>query len=198
MHDADWKDGFLFLGNHRALDFLNTRPVDGGQFVELLPDFAALVRWFRAAGWLSARDAGQLLRRWEGPAGQKVVRVVTAFRERWRDQILGWEHGTPVAQTAVEELNEWLAKRPMLQRVREKSLEWWFRLEEPEDLLAPLAQSFADLITRVDPEKVRKCEHCVLHFYDVSKKGKRRWCSMRLCGNRAKVAAYAARRRGSR
>ena len=35
---SDWKDGFLFLGNHLALDFLNTRPVRNGEAVELLPD----------------------------------------------------------------------------------------------------------------------------------------------------------------
>jgi predicted RNA-binding Zn ribbon-like protein len=35
----------------------------------------------------------------------------------------------------------------------------------------------------------------VLHFQDTSKKGTRRWCSMRLCGNRHKVAAYADRQR---
>jgi predicted RNA-binding Zn ribbon-like protein len=43
--------------------------------------------------------------------------------------------------------------------------------------------------------RVRKCDQCVLHFYDISKKGTRRWCSTQLCGNRQKVAAYAARRR---
>jgi putative stress-induced transcription regulator len=37
---SDWRDGFLFLGNHRALDFLNTRPVMDGQPLELLRDRA--------------------------------------------------------------------------------------------------------------------------------------------------------------
>jgi predicted RNA-binding Zn ribbon-like protein len=47
----------------------------------------------------------------------------------------------------------------------------------------------------VDRNRVRKCDQCVLHFHDISKKGTRRWCSMQLCGNRLKVAAYAARQR---
>lgn len=42
----DWKDGFLFVGHELALDFLNTRLVQNGEATELLPDFAALVRWF--------------------------------------------------------------------------------------------------------------------------------------------------------
>jgi len=53
----------------------------------------------------------------------------------------------------------------------------------------------ATLFAEADRNRVRKCGQCVLHFHDTSKKGIRRWCSMRLCGNRLKVAAYAARQR---
>jgi len=56
---------------------------------------------------------------------------------------------------------------------------------------APAASLFADL----DRKRVRKCPTCVPHFFDTSKKGTRRWCSVQLCGNRLKVAAYAARHR---
>jgi hypothetical protein len=49
VRKSDWRDGFLFLGNHLALDFLNTHPVQNGEAVELLPDFDALLRWFQAA-----------------------------------------------------------------------------------------------------------------------------------------------------
>jgi predicted RNA-binding Zn ribbon-like protein len=75
------------------------------------------------------------------------------------------------------------------------STDLWFEPREPEDLFAPLAHNAATLFATVHRERVRKCAHCVLHFHDTSKKGTRRWCSMQLCGNRLKVAAYAARRR---
>jgi predicted RNA-binding Zn ribbon-like protein len=75
--------------------------------------------------------------------------------------------------------------------------ELWFDPRRPEDLLAPLSHSAAILFAEGDHNRVRKCGQCVLHFYDTSKKGTRRWCSMRLCGNRLKVAAYAARQRSS-
>jgi hypothetical protein len=62
---SDWRDGFLFVGNHPALDFLNTRPVlSGEEPTELLPDFAALLRRFRAANMLGSREASELWRRW--------------------------------------------------------------------------------------------------------------------------------------
>lgn len=75
------------------------------------------------------------------------------------------------------------------------STELWFEPRQPEDLFAPLAHSAATLFANVDRNRVRKCGKCVLHFHDISKKGTRRWCSMQLCGNRLKVAAYAARQR---
>jgi predicted RNA-binding Zn ribbon-like protein len=74
----------------------------------------------------------------------------------------------------------------------------WFEAREPEDLLAPLAHSAAELFAGLGRSRVRKCAHCVAHFHDTSKKGARRWCSMQLCGNRPKVAAYAAPHRPHR
>src|SRR5260370_6103578 len=46
--------------------------------------------------------------------------------------------------------------------------------------------SIAALLADLDRAKIRKCSNCVLHFYDTSKKGTRRWCSMQICGNRAR------------
>ena len=92
-----------------------------------------------------------------------------------------------------------MAKHPMRTRLKRRgsksAIEQYFEAQQPEDLLAPLVHSAASLFANVDRSRVRKCDQCVLHFQDTSKKGTRRWCSMRFCGNRLKVAAYAARRR---
>ena len=94
-----------------------------------------------------------------------------------------------------------MAAHPMLARLeagQPSRLRLWFKPKRPEDLIAPLADSAANLFAEVDRERVRKCESCVGHFHDTSKKGSRRWCSMKMCGNRVKVAAYAARKRNNR
>jgi len=92
-----------------------------------------------------------------------------------------------------------MAQHPMRTRLsrdgKSCATELWFEPRQPEDLFAPLAHSAATLFATADPKRVRKCALCVLHFHDISKKGTRRWCSMQVCGNRLKVAAYAARRR---
>lgn len=197
---SDWREGFLFVGNHLALDFLNTRPAQNGELNELLPDFEALARWFQAAGLLSADEAAALVRRWaNSPRGRRVLQAALKLRERLRKEVLAGEAGAGLHRSTIDELNRLMAEHPMRTRIKavQETLrqELWFATERPEDLLGPLAHGAAALFTELNRERVRKCEQCVLHFHDTSKKGNRRWCSMRLCGNRLKVANYAARQR---
>jgi len=201
IRTSDWKDGFLFVGNQLALDFVNTRPVQNGEPMELLPDFPTLLRWFQAASLLTSREVANLQQQWgQSIRARHVLEAMRALRERLRKEILSWEGGGAVHHSTVDELNRLMAEHPMRTRLKEKghstSTELWFEPHQPEDLFAPLALSSAMLFANVDRNRVRKCDQCVLHFQDISKKGTRRWCSMQLCGNRLKVAAYAARQRG--
>ena len=197
---SDRKDGFMFVGNQLALDFVNTRLVQNGQPIELLPNFAALLRWFYAAGLLNSRQVAALRQQWDGSKRARgIAEAMRLLREKLRKQLLAWERGMSVHQPILDELNNLMAMRPMRTRLRAKgkscSTELWFEQREPEDLFAPLTHSGAILFADLHRKRVRKCARCVLHFYDTSKKGTRRWCSMQLCGNRLKVAAYAARQR---
>lgn len=198
--DSIWKDGFLFLGNQLALDFLNTRPVQNGEPMELLPDFSALLRWFQAAGLLSSREAAHVELEW-GRSGEarKMLEEARVLREVLRKEILAWEDRGAIHHSTVAELNRLMAEHPMRTRLKDtgdkRATELYFTVQRPGDLFAPLAQSAATLFTSVDRTRVRKCGQCVLHFLDTSKKGTRRWCSMQLCGNRLKVAAFARRKR---
>ena len=197
---SDWKDGFLFLGNHLALDFLNTLPVQNGEAVELLPDFGALLRWFQAADLLTSRQVTSLRQQWgDSVRAKHVAEAMRELRERLRKEVLFRERGGIVHRETIDELNHLMAEHPMLTRLKASGnaseTELWFHPRQPEDLFAPVAHSAAMLFADADQNRVRKCGQCVLHFYDTSKKGNRHWCSMQLCGNRIKVAAYAARQR---
>src|SRR3974390_1849258 len=116
---SDWKDGFLFLGNHLALDFLNTCPIQNGEAVELLPDFDALLRWFQAANLLSSGKAASLRQMWGGSTrAQHVAQAVRELRERLRKVVLAWERGGTVHRKALDELNRLMAVHPMLTRLK--------------------------------------------------------------------------------
>jgi predicted RNA-binding Zn ribbon-like protein len=67
----------------------------------------------------------------------------------------------------------------------------------PEELMHPIAEAAAELICSMDFRLIRACEGsvCSLLFLDRTKAHGRRWCSMAVCGNRAKAAAHRARNR---
>jgi predicted RNA-binding Zn ribbon-like protein len=199
--EVDHKGEFLFVGNQLALDFLNTRPVLAGETTELLRDESALLRWFVAAGLLSVREVRGLQRAWGETAARRGLEAVRAFRERLRQEVIAWEEGKAVGRSMVAELNEILATYPMRTQIEVRDGGLRSRLsfapKEPQELLSPIAHAAAMLFANVERGRVRQCGGCVLHFYDNSKKGNRRWCSMKFCGNRVKVAAYAARQRAS-
>ena len=74
-------------------------------------------------------------------------------------------------------------------------LEFEAREERLEWLLAAIARSGAELIAEKPNRNLRQCANpsCQILFYDDSRTERRRWCSMALCGNRSKVAAFARR-----
>jgi len=199
---GDWIDGFLFLGNQLALDFLNTRPVLDEGPTELLSDMKALERWLIAAGVLSPSTDGARTRRWrESPKGEAFLKKLQAFREELRAEVMHLERGQPISEAFLDKLNRLLQEHPsrmaVQRQAKELSLNLVFDPREPEDIWAPIVAAVGDLLSGVPKGRVRKCESetCVLHFYDTSKKGSRRWCSMNLCGNKVKVAAYKERNR---
>jgi predicted RNA-binding Zn ribbon-like protein len=56
------------------------------------------------------------------------------------------------------------------------------------------ARDHLELLTAA-PDRIRGCAHdaCALHFFDTSRNGARRWCSLATCGNRAKTSRHQAR-----
>ena len=200
LQPSDWIGGFLFLGNNLALDFLNTRPVIGGELTDLVPDFPALLRWFCAAGLLDSRAAYRLERRvGSSRTARAILNALLEFREQFRNQVVLREQKKDPDRKSLSDLNRLLALHPQLRQLRPSAgtltLEPAFIPAKPEDLFAPIVHAAATLLTHANPTRIRQCDNCVLHFLDTSKKGTRRWCSMQLCGNRLKVSAYHARQR---
>ncbi len=193
----DWRSGFLWIGNHVALDFVNTRPVIAGSPVELLPDGAALARWLAVAGLIPERRRRSVEPLWRD---SPQMRQLIVFREWLREAVVEIENGRPVPSGFVKELNRHLAERPLVNEVATQAsglvLRRKFEPRDPADALGLLARLAAELITQAGSTRMRRCDACILHFLDTSRKGTRRWCSMSLCGNRVKVAAYTARKRG--
>ena len=197
--------GFLFIGNHPCLDFVNTELMDLGRRVDRLGDFDDLVAWLVASRALSPMDGHRLTGRW---GGTRAAALALGDARRLRADVRGLAEriagGGDVPASTLHRLNVILAGRgSRAELVRAgRGFERRLRLaaERPGDALPLLAEMAADLLCRAELTRIRRCANarCVLFFYDVTRNGRRRWCSPRLCGNRMKVAAHYARRRAAR
>ena len=198
----EWVDGFLFVGNLPILDLLNTKPVLTDGPTEFLPDVRALERWLIASGTVSSTKDRATLRGWRNSSeSERFLRDLIAFRERLRDNILRIESGVPPSEAFLSEVNGLLLQYPRHTSLRKRNgtfvRETILELSKPDDLWVVMADATADLLTDTETSRIRRCETCVVHFLDISKKGSRRWCSMNICGNKFKVAAYQRRKRAA-
>jgi len=171
-------------------DFVNTDRVRGGRRVELLPSNGALFAWARAAG-LSVR--GRASARALDPRARRLRRAIRALVEAQID-------GRRADRAALATLNERIARagRPLVcvgDRLARAAI-----CATPDDVLGRVAEDAAELLSTADLRRLRRCgsDRCVLLFYDTSRTHRRRWCSMKTCGNRDKVNRHHARARASR
>jgi predicted RNA-binding Zn ribbon-like protein len=182
----------VFLAGHLALDFLNTRMRVNGKIVDTLRRDEDVLHWLKQAG-LPVPKAGPGMARISllGPARTLRENIRALMEKRKAGQ-----RGNPSvlnrflsgAQSHLRLV--WNEPRSLrIERVRPKAT--------AELILGPVAEAAGELLAGADFKLVRRCEDetCVLWFRDQTKSHHRRWCSMMLCGNRHKVAAYRRRLR---
>jgi predicted RNA-binding Zn ribbon-like protein len=188
-----------------ALDFVNSIATPKDVPVEWLRDGRDLVDWLEQAKVIAAEVAARFRASKEQRALDGVAGKAREFRD-WLREFVHRHMGKPLAAGAAKglgPLNELLAgdtSYPVVeatggeQAVRLRRVRRW---DSPKELLHPVAEAAAELICSVDFRLIRACEGpvCSLLFLDGTKAHGRRWCSMAVCGNRAKAAAHRARNR---
>lgn len=127
--------------------------------------------------------------------GPEVHAQYLALRGGIREQ-LGVNVGVSPAADAVEAADAVLRTLPLHASIRDAPLDPSPELPASQRPLAALALTWTQLRLTGDALRLKRCaEHaCELVFWDLSKNHSRRWCSMRVCGNRVKSRAYAARK----
>jgi predicted RNA-binding Zn ribbon-like protein len=141
-----------------------------------------------------------------------VAAQARALREWFRSFVLG-HRGRTLTRDSLRELGPLnrvlerddaygaIVARPLdtADRSVPSGLEWRTlrRWRTPDSLLLPIAHAMANFLTSEDLRQVKSCERspCTLFFLDRTREQARRWCSMTVCGNRAKQALYRARRK---
>jgi predicted RNA-binding Zn ribbon-like protein len=196
----------MFIGERLWLDFVNTDDVRRGARVDLLRDFDALVRFLEVVGALDGeRTAGMRRRAQQQPAGAAAA-LVDARRVRAALRALA-ERGTALERArgdALAEINRVLGRSAGTRRVEPRADGSFARSFVPvgdafAGLIIPVVESAADSLIAGELTRVRRCSdpRCTRVFFDATRNGRRRWCDMATCGNRAKAARFRERERVS-
>jgi predicted RNA-binding Zn ribbon-like protein len=106
-------------------------------------------------------------------------------------------HGRPLDAGHIEVINAAAEAPPLVTRLAADGTRAWTPGATGTGLLSTVARDAIDLFTGPYADRVRECgaHDCYLLFVDTSRPGRRRWCAMEHCGNRAKVRAHRARGR---
>ena len=196
---------FLFLGNHPCLDFINTELVIRSAPTDLLERFEDLATWLIKSRTLSKKDIEAADGELNQEEKAQILAQAKVFRTTLRRMVEQVANENRVPEFAVAAINQLL--RPFsghreLARTGAHAFREVFvpSADRKDALLASLAMFASDLLRMADLSLIKKCKNptCVLYFYDTTKNHARNWCSMQLCGNREKVAAYFRRKRKNR
>lgn len=144
-------------------------------------------------GWMSTQGlaAGDLA------MNEADVARASGLREALRALMLA-NHEHSVDAEAAAALNEYAAELPLVVRL---GSDGGFELApEATGASAGLARIVGLVFTSMADgtwPRMKACrdDSCRWAFYDTSKNRSGAWCSMRVCGNRAKARAYRRRRR---
>jgi predicted RNA-binding Zn ribbon-like protein len=205
----DHRPPAIFLGDAPGLDFLNSiaTPVDAT--IDWIGDGEGYLSWLEQAGLVSSDVLDDMRTRALPGELDRVADQARRLREWFRGFVREYQ-GRPLtagALAALEPLNRLLDRDDCLNRIVSKpapggpfALQAVRRWRTPEALLLPVGEALARLVCTEDFSQVKACEGpaCTLLFADHTRGHGRRWCSMAICGNRAKQAAHRDRLKARR
>ena len=195
----------IFIADSLGLDFLNSiaTPVDTP--VDWLDSGDGLLKWLAQAKLVPTDVLDELKARAMPGELDKVADQTRALRE-WFRSFVRKHMSRPLTHKALRELGplNGLLERDeafsQISRYRHSDgdgleLQMMRRWRSPESLLLPIGEALAKFVCEEDFANVKACEghNCTLVFADHTRRRARKWCSMAICGNRAKQAAHRNR-----
>ena len=195
---------FNLCAGHAALDFVNSldERFGAGGLVERLADYGDLLRFAQQSRLLEARRARLLAHAAPGAAA-RALRAARELREALAAALYARVDGRPAPPAALRVLERHfhsaLGHRELRweRRAAGGALSWdWGRGAARAELpVWLLACSAAELMLSETMERVRACsaDTCRWLFLDTSRNHSRRWCDMKVCGNRMKARRFQAR-----
>ena len=192
------------VGGSLALDFTNTSSGRGSPaHQEHLRDFGTLVQWIEHARVVTPPDCLTL----RDEAARRPKRAAAIFARALTLRELIWRIGGALAERRAisgalrDELVAVHAKNLAFAEIKSRDSAfiwaWDPRRDAEAAILGPITLSALSLLMEKDLLRTKRCEgkECGWLFFDATKNNSRRWCEMRVCGNRAKVRAARQRKK---
>lgn len=187
---------FQLVAGHPALDLINTldwRFRESGP-EELINSYEDLLRFAEQTGLLSPRQA-RTLRRKESNGAARVLQQAKDLRESASQVVYATLDEMEPAVESVLKLDRFMhtaqANRALRWSAKKIRMAWPAE-DDPALPLWLLSQATADLLTSDNAASIRACANleCRWLFLDLSKNHMRRWCDMKICGNRTKARRF--------
>jgi predicted RNA-binding Zn ribbon-like protein len=200
----------IFIADSPALDFLNSVATPVDTVVDWLDSGESFVAWLAQANLVPAGALGAISAGAAPRDLDKIAGKARALRE-WFRLFVRDHMGRPLTAAALGELkplNALLERDETFSRItggrdgdgERLELQTMRSLRSPGSLLLPIGEALARCVCDEDFANIKVCEGitCTLIFADHTRRRARRWCSMAVCGNRAKQAAHRDRLKAAR
>jgi predicted RNA-binding Zn ribbon-like protein len=204
------KSAAIFIADSAGLNFLNSIATPVDTKIDWIDDGEGLLAWLEQAH-LVPPDALEAMRKHAKPGELDRVAAQARNLREWFRTFVHEHRGKPLKAADLadlEPLNRLLAsdegfgqlvahKHGKTTALKFQSARRW---RSPESLLLPVGEALARVLAEEDLSDVKACEGatCTLMFVDRTRGRSRRWCSMEVCGNRAKQIAHRHRLKESR
>jgi predicted RNA-binding Zn ribbon-like protein len=195
----------IFIADSIGLDFLNSLATPADTAIDWLSDGEGLLAWLEQAQLVPPVVLDGMRKQAKPGELDRVAAQARNLREWFR--IFVRERRGKSLKAAdlaeLEPLNQLLAQDAGFQKLvaqkRGKTTSFALlrvrRWRTAESLLLPIGEALARFLAEEDFTHVKACEGptCTLMFADHTRGRSRRWCSMGICGNRAKQTAHRHR-----
>jgi predicted RNA-binding Zn ribbon-like protein len=201
------KPSAIFISGSLGLDFLNSLATPVDEQVDWIDDGDGLLAWLEEAQLVPAK----VLKVLKGQAMPGEIDGVASQARNLREWFRGFVRARSGRKLGAHDLRELEPLNHLLERDEQFDqieaeaegeasalrLTTRRRWRSPESLLLPIAAEIARFVCSEELPYVKACEGstCTLLFVDRTRGRARRWCSMAICGNRAKQAAHRDRQK---
>lgn len=187
----------FLLGGTAWINLVNTTYISEKQKIDILIEPSSTIQWLkenkllRKSDFLSIENEEML---------KSLIVELRSLRDLSNMILNDLKHQGKLSLNVTEQLKK-LTKQVKVSLTIEEQSDNLKLISEGittrDHVIYMIIHSIIETLDTIPTHRIRSCEHpeCRLYFVDTSKSGKRRWCSMELCGNRQKAAEFYARKK---